>query len=192
MWVRYILSGVCLRFSQPSFMQCMGLCALSLPIYLMMSVRMCVLYLIISTKWEEWLIYYCLGLGHETRDCAVCLSISVNVPCGFISMNLCNTSWTLNFVPPMLPWWLYIIESKMIRSKRNEILIICPPCDYKKAKNTALQNSDKKHSRAILHHAYFEECDTVCAWPLRKVKDPCIQIVNTILLFVPLCTRVST
>ena len=81
MLVRYILSSVRLRlsqFSQLSFMQYMGLCVFSLPVYLMMSVRIRVLNLIIIIKSEVWLICHSLGLGHETMTCAVCLSIFLN------------------------------------------------------------------------------------------------------------------
>ena len=35
----------------------------------------CVLYLIIIIKPEVWIINHCLGLGHETMVCAVCLSM---------------------------------------------------------------------------------------------------------------------
>ena len=78
MLVVYILSSVCLRWSQLSqlsVMQYMSLCVLSLPIFLMMTVRMCVLYLIIIIKSEVWRICHCLVLGHETMVCAVCISI---------------------------------------------------------------------------------------------------------------------
>ena len=51
---RYILLSVCLRlnqFSQSSFMQYMGPCVLSLPIFLMVILRICVLYLMINIKY---------------------------------------------------------------------------------------------------------------------------------------------
>ena len=70
--VRYILSQVGLRlsqFSQLSFMGQMGLCVFSLPIALMMIVRIHVLYLIIIIKSEVWPICCYLGLGHETMVC---------------------------------------------------------------------------------------------------------------------------
>ena len=35
----------------------------------------CVLYLIIIIKSEVWIINHCLGLGHETMVCAVCLTM---------------------------------------------------------------------------------------------------------------------
>ena len=35
----------------------------------------CVLYLIIIIKLEVWIINHCLGLGHETMVCAVCLTM---------------------------------------------------------------------------------------------------------------------
>ena len=79
MLVKYILSSVCLRlsqFSQLSFIQYMGLCVFSLPIYLMMIVRIRVLYfIIIIIKSEVWSIFHCLWWGHETVVCAVCLFI---------------------------------------------------------------------------------------------------------------------
>ena len=37
--------------------------------------RECVLYLIIIIKPEVWTINHCLGLGHETMVCAVCLTM---------------------------------------------------------------------------------------------------------------------
>ena len=78
MLVRYILSPVCLRlgqFSQLSFMQYMGLCVFSLPISLVMIVRILSLDLIIIIKSEVWPFCHCLGLGHETMLCIVCLSM---------------------------------------------------------------------------------------------------------------------
>ena len=37
--------------------------------------RECVLYLVIIIKPEVWIINHCLGLGHETMVCAVCLTM---------------------------------------------------------------------------------------------------------------------
>ena len=77
--VRYILSSVWVRlsiFSQISIIQYVGLCVLSLPISLVMIERiyiLCVIIIIIIS--EVWTITHCLGLGHETMVCAVCLSI---------------------------------------------------------------------------------------------------------------------
>ena len=53
----------------------MRLCILSLPIYLMVIVKIHVLDFIVIIKFEVWPICICLGLGHETMVCAVCLSI---------------------------------------------------------------------------------------------------------------------
>ena len=64
MLVRYILSRVCLRldqFSQLSFMQYKGLRVCSLPISLMMIVRIAVLDLTVIIKSEVWPICHCLG-----------------------------------------------------------------------------------------------------------------------------------
>ena len=52
----------------------MGLCVFSLPISLVIE-RIYILYLIIIIKSEVWTITHCLGLGHETMVCAVCLSV---------------------------------------------------------------------------------------------------------------------
>ena len=64
--LRHILSNVCLRLNHLSyspFMQYMGLCVFSLPIPLMMIVKIRLLYLIII-KSEVWPIGHCLKLGH--------------------------------------------------------------------------------------------------------------------------------
>ena len=60
-----------------------GLFAFSLPISLMMIVRICVLYLLIIIKLEVWPICHCLRLGHETMVCALCIFIFLwkHFPC---------------------------------------------------------------------------------------------------------------
>ena len=76
--VRYNLSSVWVRlniFSQLSNLQYVGLCVFSLPISFVMIERIYILCLIIIIKSEVWTIIHCLGLGHETMVCAVCLSI---------------------------------------------------------------------------------------------------------------------
>ena len=75
--VRYNLSSVWITlsiFSQLSI-QYMGLCVFSLPISFVMIERIYILCLIIIIKSEVWTITHCLGWGHETMVCAVCLSI---------------------------------------------------------------------------------------------------------------------
>ena len=52
-----------------------GLCVFSLPISLVMIERIDILCLIIIIKSEVWTITHCLGSGHETIVCTVCLSI---------------------------------------------------------------------------------------------------------------------
>ena len=82
--VRYILSSVWVRlsiFSQLSSIQYVGLCVFSLPISLVMIERIYILCLIIIIKSEVWTIIHCLGLGHETMVCSVCLSIFFWVTC---------------------------------------------------------------------------------------------------------------
>ena len=80
--VRYILSSVWVRLSTSSqlsivqsIIQYVGLCVFSLPTPLVMIERVYILCLIIIIKSEVWTIAHCLGLGHETMVCAVCLSI---------------------------------------------------------------------------------------------------------------------
>ena len=74
----YKLSSVWVRlsiFSQLSITQYVRLCVFSLPISFVMIERIYILCLIIIMKSEVWTITHCLGLGHETMVCAVCLSI---------------------------------------------------------------------------------------------------------------------
>ena len=76
--VGYILSSVWVSistFSQLSIIQYVGLCVFSLPTTLVMIERIYILCLIIIIKSEVWTITHCLGLGHETIVCAVCISI---------------------------------------------------------------------------------------------------------------------
>ena len=80
---RFILLSVCLRWSHTSRLTIYGLCVFSLPIYLMMNVRIRVLYLIIISKSEVWAIRHCLRLGHETMVCTVCLSIFLRPFCKY-------------------------------------------------------------------------------------------------------------
>ena len=77
MLVRYMLPSVCLRlrlFSQLSSFQYMGLMSSAYPIRLSWLWE-CVLYLIIIIKSKVWIVNHCLGLGHETMVCAVCLNM---------------------------------------------------------------------------------------------------------------------
>ena len=52
----------------------LGCVSSAYPILLWWS-RECVLYLIIIIKPEVWIINHCLGLGHETMVCTVCLTM---------------------------------------------------------------------------------------------------------------------
>ena len=82
--VKHILPNVCLRLSQSSlfFKQYMGLCAFSLPISVMLIVRIRVLYLIIIIRSGVWPICHYLGLGHEILACAVCLYLIIIIRSG--------------------------------------------------------------------------------------------------------------
>ena len=82
--VRYNLSSVWARlsiFSQLTITQYVRLCVFSLTISFVMIERIYVLCLIIIIKSEVWTITHCLGLGHETMVCAVCLSIFLTINC---------------------------------------------------------------------------------------------------------------
>ena len=76
--VRYNLSSIWVRLSilsLVSIIQYVGLCVFSLLIFFLMIERIYILCLIIIIKTGVWTITHCLGLGHETMVCAVCLSI---------------------------------------------------------------------------------------------------------------------
>ena len=76
--VRYNLSSVWVRLSissQLSIIQYVGLCVFKSPISFVMIERMYLLCLITIIKSEGRTITHCLGLGHETMVCTVCLSI---------------------------------------------------------------------------------------------------------------------
>ena len=78
MLFRYILSSVYLQLcqlSQLSSIHCVWLRVFGLPIYLMIIVRIQVLYLIIIVKSEVWLICLCFGLARETMVCTAWPSI---------------------------------------------------------------------------------------------------------------------
>ena len=76
--VRYNLSSVWVRlsiFSQLSIIQYVDLCVSILSISFVMIEIIYILSLIIIIKSEVWTITHCLGLGHETMVCSVCISI---------------------------------------------------------------------------------------------------------------------
>ena len=89
--VRYILSSVWVRlsiFSQLSIIEYMGLCVFSLSISLVMIERIYTLFYFIIIKSDAWTIILCLGLGHETMVCAVCLSIFLSYTFPFMKINI--------------------------------------------------------------------------------------------------------
>ena len=91
------VSSVCLRlsqFSQLSFTQYMGLCVFSLPIPIMLIVRMHVVYLIIIIKSEVWPICHCWWLGDRTTVCVVWLFKFLLVIRWCTDTNTTMRSWT--------------------------------------------------------------------------------------------------
>ena len=78
MSARYILSSVWVRlsiFSQLSIIQYMGLYFVQFTQFPHDGWENIFLCLIIIIKSEVWTIIHCLGLGHETMVCAICLFI---------------------------------------------------------------------------------------------------------------------
>ena len=74
MFVRYILSSLCVKLcqlSQLSFTPYMGLRLFSLPIYLVMILIICLINLISITESEVGSSLHCFALGHETIVCAL-------------------------------------------------------------------------------------------------------------------------
>ena len=63
------------QFSLVSFVQHMCLRVYNLPISLVIIVTIYVIHLIIIITSEVWTTSHCLGLGHETMVCAVCLAM---------------------------------------------------------------------------------------------------------------------
>ena len=65
-----------------------------------------ILCLIIIIKSEVWTITYCLGLGHETMVCAVCLSIFLYtcncMPC--ITINVCLQHRVSHNIMTIITW----------------------------------------------------------------------------------------
>ena len=79
MLVRYLMPSVCLRlrqFSQLSLYSLYGAVCLQLTQFC--DDRENVYFILLSSsnrKYESWIINHCLGLGHETMVCAVCLTM---------------------------------------------------------------------------------------------------------------------
>ena len=81
--VRYVLSSVWVRlsiFSQLSIIQYMG-CVFSVYPLPLWWLKEYILSLIIIIKSDVWTIIHCLGLGHKTMVCAVCLYILMMTMC---------------------------------------------------------------------------------------------------------------
>ena len=70
--VRFVFQ---LLYDHLSLMQYMKPCVFSLPVSIVIIVGIYVLYLIIITKLELWIISQCLRLGHGTMVWAVCLVV---------------------------------------------------------------------------------------------------------------------
>ena len=102
--------------SQLSFIQYMGLCVFRLPNSPVMIVIMCAL----SYYHHQivWIINHCLGLGHETLVCAVCLTMFLCYVLGSLATDVINTMvhglltirFLVIFVQTGSIWWKVIIR----------------------------------------------------------------------------------
>ena len=109
----------------------LGLCVFSLPISFLMIERIYILCLIIIIKSEVWSITHCLGLGHETMVCAVCLSI-------FLSLAQIMTRRLVDAKPlsePMLQYckfhpWEIVIYIHKLSVKKMHLNISPAGCRY--------------------------------------------------------------
>ena len=168
--VRYILSSVRVRlsiFSQLSIIQYMGLCVFSLPISLVMIDRIYILCLIIIIKSEVWTITHCLGLGHETMVCAVCLSIFLWI-CDMAGL-LCGT---------FMSWW-YLPR-------------IWPSVTDMQHYYHAWYPTDNWHLANIFSLVYFsvEVClEGVFPHSVSTRRDPCIRVYAPLTLGSPLTKK---
>ena len=101
MLVRYMLPSVCLRlrlFSQLSFIQYIWGCGFSAYPICLSWLWECVLYLIIIIKSEVWIVNHCLGLGHETMVCAVCLTMFLQCRQSSLRSFACKINFLMHVV----------------------------------------------------------------------------------------------
>ena len=96
--VSCILSSACLslrELSQLSLFRYMDCVCFQLQLTcLLMIVEILVIHSIITIKLEIWIISKCLGIGHETMVCAVCLAIFIRI---------CDMDWLLRCISFTLP-----------------------------------------------------------------------------------------
>ena len=127
-WVRLSI------FSQWSIIQpiiqYVGLRVFSLPTPLVMIERIYmyiyiyILGLIIIIKSEVWTITHCLGLGHETMVCAVCLSIFLfSLFCKCVYMQATTLSQTLQLSPHLIKLGSFIHRGSSDFVEVNNLII---------------------------------------------------------------------
>ena len=124
--VRYSLLSVWLRqgiFSPLSYplQNRWGLCVFSWPISLVMIERIYILCLIIIIKSEVWTITHCLGLGHETMVCAVCLPVFL--PTGINHFMYESIQWGKALQCNAVSHWLGLYTFRITTTKGQ-------PCAY--------------------------------------------------------------
>ena len=165
--LRYNLSSVWVRlsiFSQLSIIQYVWLCVLSLPISFVMTERIYILCLIIMIKSEVWTIAHCLGLGHETMVCAVCLSIFLSI---------CDMAGLLRGT--FVSWW-YLPR-------------IGPPVTDMQHYYHARYPTDDWHLVYVFLLVYFsvEVClEDVFPHFVSTRRDPCVRVYAPLKLATPL------
>ena len=83
--------------------------------------RIYILCLIIIIKSEVWTITHCLGLGHETMVCAVCLSIFL---CRMTPRDSCKPTYSTLGIMRFSDVNVYIISKLMFRVCKGDVLDI--------------------------------------------------------------------
>ena len=143
--VMCILSSVCLRLKQFSLlfpMQHIELCAFTLPIHLMMIVRIRVLYLTIIIKSEVWPICHCLWLGQETMLCAVSLSIVLLHYFVFeYSIDVFGALWMTSYSIDVIALYTYIFR----------VPSLTPPVKLPNETTAKMRKFDVRHENTTRH-----------------------------------------
>ena len=116
--VKIYFSSVWVRLSIFPIIQYVGLYVFSLPISLVMIVKIYILCLIIIIKSEVWTITHCLGLGHETMVSAVCRSIFL----WFLTQDIMvNGMFSPIFVPNMTALIETVWQQPITRTKADNL-----------------------------------------------------------------------
>ena len=142
------------------------------PLWWMREYTLC---LIIIIKLQVWTIIHCLGLGHETMACAVCLSIFL---CCVVSIFLW-ICYMARLLPGTFVSWWYMPR-------------ICPSVTDMRHYYHARYPSDDWHLAYMCSLVYFSiEVCLVCVLPhsVSPRRDPCVRICAPLTLASPLTRK---